>query len=351
MKRILLPALLAALMLLAACGGEPEKKETAQTAGDAPVQAEPVKLTYANFPPAFTVPCVQMEHWKEEVQTRTQGAVIVETFPGGSLLKSKNMLRGVIEGQADIGCLSMSYQPGVFPLTTAVEMPVGFSSAKVSSQVLWALFEKYQPAEFAQVKVLTLFATPPSNVMSTVPVQSLADLQGLELRGGGTPAKFLELLGAVPVNMPMPETPDALQKNIVKGLFSSLEVLQDMKFAEYCPNVTTLNGPAYIFAVVMNQAKWDSLPEEVKKTLDTLAPEQAAWTGEYWDKHTADAVEWSVQNHKLQSFTLTPEEMAQVAEKTAGITAAWKEAATAAGVPAEEVFADLLTFKSQFEAN
>jgi hypothetical protein len=34
---------------------------TASTAG-------PVKLSYANFPPAPTFPCVQMERWKKEVE-------------------------------------------------------------------------------------------------------------------------------------------------------------------------------------------------------------------------------------------------------------------------------------------
>ena len=52
-------------------------------------------LTYANFPPAQTFPCVQMERWKTEVEKRTGGAIAVQTFPGSTLLGAKNMLRGV----------------------------------------------------------------------------------------------------------------------------------------------------------------------------------------------------------------------------------------------------------------
>lgn len=33
-----------------------------------PVVAGPIELTYANFPPAPTFPCVQMERWKVEVE-------------------------------------------------------------------------------------------------------------------------------------------------------------------------------------------------------------------------------------------------------------------------------------------
>lgn len=351
MKRhLLLPIALVVMMFVAACGEAPKEEPKAEAEAPAKVEAkEPIKLTYANFPPPFTIPCVQMEEWKKVVAERTDGQVQVETFPTGTLLKSKNMLRGVIEGQADIGCLSMSYQPGVFPLTTAVEMPLGFTSSKVASQVLFDLYQKYQPAEFSEVKVLTMFATPPTNVMSTVPVTSLEDMSGLELRGGGTPAKFLEMIGAAPVSMPMPETPDALQKNLVKGLFSSLEVMQDMKFADYCPYVTEVNGPVYIFAVIMNKAKYDALPDDVKQVFDTLAPEQAAWTGEYWDKHVVDALNWSKAEKGVTVHTLKSEDLAAIATRTAGITDAWKASASEAGVDAEAVLATVLELKAKYE--
>ena len=90
-KWILLPA---ALFLLSAC----------MTTFVAPVAfAGTIKLSYANFPPAPTFPCVQMERWKKEVEKRTNGKVAVSTYPGGTLLGAKNMMDGVIAGQADIG--------------------------------------------------------------------------------------------------------------------------------------------------------------------------------------------------------------------------------------------------------
>ncbi|MGE4293841.1 MAG: TRAP transporter substrate-binding protein [Desulfovibrio sp.] len=355
MKRIFLFVTLLGALLLAGCGGSGDQKadqtseqKAATPAETAPAKPESVKLTYANFPPAFTVPCVQMERWKKEVEARSDNAVAVETFPGGTLLNAKNMLRGVIEGQADIGCVPMSYMPGVFPLSSVVEMPVAFHSGKTSSQVFWALFEKYHPAELNDVKVLTLFATPPSNIMSRKPVKSIADMQGLELRGNGTSGKFLDALGAVTVSMPMPEIPDALQKNIIQGLYTSLEVLQDMKFAEFCPYVTITDGPVYIFAVVMNTAKWEALPEAAKQAMDGLSAEQSAWTGEYWDTHTAEAIEWAKQNHNLEVFEFSDEDKALALQKSAAIIEAWKQSADAAGLPAEQIMADVLALKAQF---
>ena len=107
-----------------------------------------IKLTYANFPPSPTFPCVQMEEWKKEVEKRTGGKVAIQTFPGSTLLNPKNMFEGVISGTADIGCLAMSYQPGRFPISEAIDQPVGFSSAKAASIALYDLIEKYNPKEF-----------------------------------------------------------------------------------------------------------------------------------------------------------------------------------------------------------
>jgi len=83
-----------------------------------------ITLKYANFPPATTFPCIQMERWAKEVEKRTAGKVKIQTFPGGTLLPAKNIFDGVIAGTADIGNFAMSYQPGRFPISEAIDLPV-----------------------------------------------------------------------------------------------------------------------------------------------------------------------------------------------------------------------------------
>src|SRR4030042_3594277 len=95
-----------------------------------PVQAQ-IKLSYANFPPAPTFPCVQMERWKTEVEKKTAGKVKIETYPGGTLLGAKNMFDGVAAGTADIGSTATSYFPGMFPIVEFVDLPLGWPSAPV----------------------------------------------------------------------------------------------------------------------------------------------------------------------------------------------------------------------------
>ncbi len=314
----------------------------------APAQAQ-IKLTYANFPPAPTFPCVQMERWKTEVEKRTGGKVAVQTFPGSTLLNPKNMFEGVISGTADIGCLAMSYQPGRFPVSEAVDQPVGFSSAKAASLTLYDLIEKYNPKEFEQVKIITLFTCPPANIMTIKPVKSLKDLKGLELRVGGTQADIIKNLGGIPVAMPQSDTPEALQKGTVKGHVSSMEVLKDFNYAAYTANATIANLWVVTFSVVMNKGKWNSLPADVKKVIDDMRKEQALWTGKYVDDHVLESLEWSKQKYNLQIHELSASEKAEVPKLIKPLIDGYIERATKAGLPGNQIMKDVYALKEKYE--
>jgi len=251
------------------------------------------------------------------------------------------MFDGVVTGMADIGNMAMSYQPGRFPVSEVVDLPLGFPSAKVASLTLYDLImEKYKPKEFEQVKVLTLFTCPPSNFMTSKPVKTLADLKGMELRVAGTGTEIVKRLGGTPVAMPQSDTPDAIQKGVIKGMVSSMEILKDFNFAAYCPYATVQNMHVVTFAVIMNKDKWNALPDDVKKVMDELSRDQAIWTGTYVDDHVKEALEWSKENHKLQIFEFPAEDKAKIPELFAPIVEDYIKRATAAGLPAADILKD-----------
>ena len=303
--------------------------------------AAPITLSYANFPPAPTFPCVQMERWSDEVEKGTGGKVAINTYPGSTLLGAKGMMDGVIAGTADIGCLCMAYQPGRFIVTNATALPLGFPNATVASLSLWDIYRKHNPEEFAKVKVLTMFTCAPANIYAKKPVKNLEDLKGLELRASGGVAQVLKALGAAPVGMPQSECPEALQKGVVKGAASSLETLMDFKYAEMCRYVTIMNGPVYPFAVVMNMDKWNSLPKDVQDVMDGLGTEQAWWTGNYMDKHVNESVEWSKKNHNIEVTKLTTREMTRWNRLMKPLIDKWITDANAKGLPARTILKDI----------
>lgn len=307
-----------------------------------------IKLSYANFPPASTFPCVQMERWKTEIEKRTDGKVLIQTYPGGTLLDAKDIIDGVIAGQADIGCLCMAYQPGRFMLTNATSLPIGIPNAKVGSLVLCDLYNKYNPSAFAKVKVLTMFTTAPSNIMSKKPIRTLEDLKGMDLRASGGAAKILKAWGANQVGMPMSETPEALQKGIVEGLFSSVEVMKDFNYAEYCKYVTMTDTVIYPFAVVMNLDSYNRLPADIKAVINDLNPEQALWTGTYMDNHAAESMQWSTEKYNVETITLSAEEKQKYNDILAPMVQEWIEEANSKGLDGEAVVNDIKAFIEKY---
>jgi len=313
-----------------------------------PAQAQ-IKLSYANFPPAPTFPCIQMERWKTEVEKRTNGKVKIDTYPGGTLLGAKNMFDGVAAGTADIGSTATSYFPGMFPVVEAVDLPLGWPSATVASVSLLDLVEKYKPKELEKFKVLTMFTCPPANIMSMKPVLSLEDIKGYELRASGTGAKILGLLGAAPVAMPQSDVPEALQKGVIKGNVSSLEVMKDFKYAEYCRHVTgNVNLFVVSFAVVMNQKKWDSLPADVKKVMDDLRKDQAIWTGQYVDNHVNESMKWSDKTYKVKVYKLPPQELSKWYALLKPMTDTYMKNVEAKGLPAKAILDDVMKLKEKY---
>ncbi len=116
----------------------------------------------------------------------------------------------------------------------------------------------------------------------------------MELRVSGTGADVIKRLGGIPIAMPQSETPEAIQKGVVKGMvfldgeFSKTSILRHTR-----PYATEANLFVVTFAVVMNKEKWDSLPADVKKVIDDMKQEWALWTGRYVDDHVKEALEWS----------------------------------------------------------
>jgi TRAP-type C4-dicarboxylate transport system substrate-binding protein len=312
-------------------------------------RAASITLKYANFPPASTFPCIQMERWAKEVERRTGGKVKVQTFPGGTLLPAKNIFDGVVAGMADIGNFAMSYQPGRFPLSEAIDLPVGFRNARAASMALFDLIEKYQPKEFTNVKVITVFTCPPADLMTKVPVRSLRDIKGMELRTSGTGTDVLKRIGAIPVGMPQSEAPEAIQKGIVKGNVSSMEILKDFNFASYLPYATEANLFVVSFAVVMNKDKWNSLPEDVKKVIDGLTREQAEWTGAYVDDHVKEALEWSKKKYGHQVIRLSDADQGEISRLTKPMIDDYVKKVTSQGLPGKEIIKDVYTLRQKYE--
>jgi len=178
-----------------------------------------------------------------------------------------------IDGVADIVWTVVGYTPGRYPSTEVFELPFMMTNARAASRAYWEMFETHmKDTEFKDVHILGTWVHGPGMIHANKEIRTPADMQGLKIRGGSRLVNaYLEKLGAIPVGMPVPAVPEGLSKGVIDGTTIPWEVTAALKVPELVGNHTEFEGKAlYVltFVLAMNKAKYDSLPDDLKKVID-----------------------------------------------------------------------------------
>lgn len=306
-----------------------------------------IELTYSNFFPPTHIQSQLAESWIKEIEKRTNGRVKISYFPGGTLLKGPQIYDGVLKGITDIGMSCFAYTRGRFPTMEAIDLPLGYPSGEVATLAVNKFYEKFQPKELKEVKVLYLHAHGPGVLHTRKPVHKMEDLKGMEIRCTGFSAKVAKALGAVPVAMGQGDTYEALRRGVVNGTFTPVETLKGWRQAEVikytidCKNIGYTTG----MYVVMNKQKWASLPEDVKKVFSDVSKEWIVKHGKAWDKSDEEGYEYSLSmGNKV--IELNPEESARWVKAVRPVINEYIKEAKAKGLPGDEY---VKTIKSLIE--
>lgn len=240
------------------------------------VSAAEIRLKVANYFPPPSFQSTVLEEFCRELEKRTQGAVKVDYYAGGSLLKATAIFDGVVSGIADIGYSHVFYTTGRMPVTESNGLPIGFPTGWVASQVFNDFQQEFRPKEFERVNVLWMNSSPPSAIATAKkPIRKLEDLKGLTIRGPGIVGEVIKALGGTPAPTPMPEVYEAISKGVIDGEASNFETLFAFKFAEvvkYTTSVWEINHP-YPFYLVMNKDSYKKLTPDIKAIFDKLVGE------------------------------------------------------------------------------
>jgi len=276
-------------MLCVACG---KKSEEGTASSEGAAKAKTVELTYSIFFPPTHAQCKAGEAWAREIEKRTNGAVKINVFPGGTLTSANDCYDGVVKGISDIGMSCFAYTRGRFPAMEAVDLPLGYPNGMAATKIANEYYNEVKPKELDDVHVLYIHAHGPGLLHTKKPVSTLKDLKGMKIRSTGLSAKLVEVLGGVPVAMPQPGTYEALQKGVVEGTFAPMETMKGWKQGEVVKATTDCTNVGYTTAmfVVMNKAKWDALPEDVKKVFTEVSSEYIDVQGKAWDEADAEGL-------------------------------------------------------------
>jgi len=332
----LLALLLVLSIAVAGCGGKQDAAKSQQA-------SQTIELKLHHHDPPNSLIGRYFTDWAKEVQTKTNGRVKVTIFPGSSLGSPKDAYNMVTSGICDIAWGFVGMHPGQFPMTEVIGLPMlGVKDTKAGSMALWELYQStdYLKKEYQGVHVLAIHVHAPAPIGAKKKIEKAEDLQGMKLRSpGGPPMEFLKLLGGSPIGMPPVEIYEAIGKGVIDGWMIDPMGVDNYKLPEVTKFI--LDAKAYVapFWIVMNKAKWDAMPDDLKKIMTELSgPAMIQKIASEIDAVDAKVAK-QVEANKGTKYSLSAAESQRWQEMAKKVWDKWVSDMTAKGHPAKDVLA------------
>lgn len=278
--------------------------------------------------------------WAKRVEAATDGKLRVQVFPsmqlGGTPAQLYDQAR---DGVVDMVYTLPGYTAGRFPATEAFELPfIADRRSRVTSPAAWAFAQTHLNADTRDVALLCYWCHDGGVIHATRKIETLADLKGLKLRFPTRLAgEALRVAGAAPIGMPVTQVPESLAQRVLDGAVVPWEVAPSIKLPDLARHHLDVPGNPTLytasFFVVMNKARYEGLPGELRRSLDeTMGDAFARAAGAASDDASAE-VEAAVRKGGRNGFaTLSEADKAAWMKACEPVVAAWIDQMKARGV-------------------
>lgn len=220
--------------------------------------------------------------WARRLEEGSAGRIRVQAFAAMQLGgRPSDLLDQARGGVVDLVWTVLGYTPGRFPRSEVFELPFLCGGAEAGSRAFQQYVQAHAMAEFEGLRLICVHIHGPGWLHSRTPIRRLQDLKGMRVRGGSRVInRMLDHMGAVPVGMPAPQISEALSKGVINAATLPMEVMPSLKVHQIVHNHTGFAGGlgmyTQTFALVMNQARYDSLPAGLRQVIDAHSGVQAA---------------------------------------------------------------------------
>jgi tripartite ATP-independent transporter DctP family solute receptor len=221
----------------------------------------------------------------ELVKQRTNGDVEITVYPANQLGNDAAMINGVRGGTIDIVSSGASNYNGIVANTAAMELPFVFRSAQHAYAVLDGAVGTGVLNELSPhgLKGLAYWENGwRAFTNNKRPIRTPDDVKGLKIRSTGNPyhIQAFKLLGMNPSPMPIAELYTALETGTFDAQEHPINVTWSAKFYEVQKHLTVSNHVYSPLIVVMNKARFDSLPANYQGIVLDAAHEAAKYQRE-----------------------------------------------------------------------
>jgi len=276
----------------------------------------PIELKMASFvPPMHSIWAGVLLPWVKKVEEMSKGRLKITGYPSMQLGgKPPELYRQMVQGIADIVFTLPGYTSGDFPMMSLTELPGTAKDAFEGTNKLWErLKQGYFDKEYADAKILMLWNSDNAGLMTRAKaIRKLEDVKGLRLRAPSeAQSKQIDFMGGIGVAMPVTQIYQGIERGTIDGTQIPMSAMIDFKLIEVVKHLI-INLPLgrSPFLVSMNKKKFDGLPADLKKIIDSTTGLQLSLEGSKdYDAQNKKAVE--LAKKERDTYEATQKEYAE----------------------------------------
>jgi TRAP-type C4-dicarboxylate transport system substrate-binding protein len=304
--------------------------------------------------PAFEQVLAPFAHKVEEA---SGNRIEVALKPMGGYGKPADLFNMTERGDIEIAATVQGYNPGRFPRSSVMELPMMFDTAKGGTEAMWKLYkEGLIDQDYASVKVLGLYVLPPYGIFTSGrSMQTARDLRGMRIRTPGpTVGLALARLGMIPLGIPVDMIGESLSNGTVDAITYGWDSLTtskgvgDGRLIDLVKVAINVNFAAPALMVVMNRAKWEALPPDLQAVIEAHAGALTHGNAQLRDEGEAATKARMNADPKFVKVTLTDETRADIEKAVTPAIADWKASMTRQGIDGERLYARARELVRQF---
>lgn len=260
-----------------------------------------------------------LQDFKNEVETTSNGDIKIQIFPAAQLYKDKEVHNAVSSGAIEMGVISLTQMAGTIPAVDVFYVPFMFPT---NDKVVKATEPGSPVRTLLDDEIIKTGARPlwwqayggVALLSKKKPITLPDDMKGMKVRVfGKTLGEFAKSVGAAPTVMAGSEQFLAYQRGTVDAGMTGVTAVGPRKLYQVMDNLTLTNHANIEFMMLINEKTWQGLTDNERTIL----------------KNAAEKVEKQLRN-KIQSLEADAIADAKnhmnVIELTDSDVAAWQDA-------------------------
>ncbi|KPQ29492.1 MAG: TRAP-type C4-dicarboxylate transport system, periplasmic component [Marinobacter excellens HL-55] len=303
-----------ALLALILSGCSDDTAQPGQGSKQSNTEQYPVTWRFALEEIEGSVQHIYAESFREHIETISDGRIVVDIFPYGSLGTSVQLTELASNGSVNLAFASPGHLADKVPETGLFNLHFLLPEEPAMMQGLLLdpeLTSRFQPPyRNAGLQLLGFIAEGWMAWSANQPLRSPEQFQGLRIRTmtSAMAAEAFRAYGAEPVQTPFAQVYSDLQLRKIDAQTNPIFAIEEMDFHEVQTTLTMAQASRFIASIVANDAWYDGLPEQERDWLHNTISDLAESAWESQQELNQQRLEQMLEQADIRIVQLTEEE-------------------------------------------